>query len=365
MSNGSLCFVGGQSRLKAGCGQNCPPHKPCQRKLTHYRKMTYNVRSFAGALLILSGCGYVGEPLPPLMNVPGRAENLAAVQRGPNIIAHFTLPTLTTEGRVLKQSLRLDVRIGVKPEGQFNAVKWAASAKAISGGTTVNGVATYTIPAAEWTGKQVVVAVRIVGANGRDAGWPDPATLTVVAPPEQPRDLTAIAVPQGVQLTWHGAGNVFAVLRRGRDEKDYQPLGRSDKPEWTDATAEFGKPYSYVVQSLVKAGDGEAQSELSREAAITPVDTFPPATPTGLTAVPSTTSIELVWERGTEPNLAGYRVYRAVGNGAFERVSDTQELPAYSDHKIEAGKTYRYAVTAVKANGMESKQSEPVEVTAP
>lgn len=327
-------------------------------------------RSFAffcgfSALLILWGCGYVGEPLPPLMNIPGRGENLSAVQRGRNIIAHFTLPTLTTEGVVLKRSVRLDLRIGLKPEGQFNAAKWAASAEAVSGGTTANGLATYTIPAAEWTGKQVLVAVRIVGANGRDAGWSDPATLTVVAPPEQPRDLTATAVAQGVSLTWHGAGNTFAVLRRGPNEKDYQALGRSDKPEWTDVTAEFGKPYGYVVQSLAKAGEGEAQSEPSNEAAITPVDTFPPATPTGLTAVPSTTTIELVWERSTEPNLAGYRVYRAVGNGAFERLSDTQELPAYSDHKIEAGKTYRYAVTAVKRNGMESKQPEPVEVAAP
>jgi hypothetical protein len=43
-------------------------------------------------LLFLCGCGYIGEPLPPLMNIPGRGDNLAAVQRGSNIIAHVTLP---------------------------------------------------------------------------------------------------------------------------------------------------------------------------------------------------------------------------------------------------------------------------------
>ena len=138
-----------------------------------------------------------------------------------------------------------------------------------------------------------------------------------------------------------------------------------EKPEYTDATAEFDKPYAYLVQSVVKAGDGEAQSDLSSEAAITPVDTFPPAPPVDLKAVTSTTSIELVWERNTEPHLAGYTVYRALGDGAFQRLTDTQELPAYSDHKIEAGKTYRYTVTAVKKNGRESKQPEPVEVVAP
>jgi len=321
---------------------------------------------FAFALLLLLwGCGYIGEPLPPLMNIPGRGEDLMAIQRGSNIVAHVTLPTLTTEGVVLKQSMRLDLRIGPKPNGPFNADAWAAGAKPIGGGTTANGIADYRIPATEWIGKQVSIAVKIIGANGRDAGWSSPAELTVVAPPEQPRDLSAEAVPQGVRLTWRAAGNAFAVLRRGPEEKDYQSLGRSDKSEYIDATAEFGKPYTYLAQSVVKAGEGEAQSELSNEAAITPVDTFPPGAPAGLTAVPSTASIELVWERNTEPNVIGYRVYRALGSGAFELLADSLALPNYSDHKIEGGKTYRYAVSAVKSNKKESKMSEVVEVAAP
>ncbi len=319
----------------------------------------------AASLLLLWGCGYIGQPLPPLMNIPGPGENLTAVQRGSTIIAHVALPTLTTEGVLIKQSVRLDLRIGPKPGGGYQAEAWAAGAKAVGGATTANGIAEYSIPAAEWVGKQVLLAVKIVGANGRDAGWSLPAELTVVAPPEQPHDLSAEAVPQGVRLTWHGAGSAFLVLRRGPEEKDYQMLGRSPVPEYIDATAEFGKRYSYLVQSLVKVGSGEAQSDLSNEMVITPLDTFPSAAPVGLAAVPSTASIELVWERSTEPNVIGYRVYRALGNGAFERLSDTQELPAYSDHKIETGKTYRYAVTAVKSNQVESKLSEPVEATAP
>jgi len=320
---------------------------------------------FPAPVLLLCGCGYIAEPLPPLLNIPGRGENLAAVQRGSNLIAHVTLPAYTTEGALLKNGVRLDLRIGPKPNGPFDAVAWASGAKAIGGGSTANGIAEYRIPASEWIGKQVLIAVKVIGANGRDAGWSSPAELTVVAPLEQPRDLNAEAVPQGVRLTWQGAGNAFAVLRRGPDEQDYKALGRSPTPEYIDATAEFGKPYSYLVQSIVKAGEGEAQSEPSTEAAITPVDTFPPAAPAGLTAVPSTASIELVWERNTEPNVIGYRVYRALGNAALELLADAQLLPAYSDHKIESGKTYRYAVSAVKSNKKESKLSEPVEVAAP
>jgi hypothetical protein len=316
-------------------------------------------------LLGILGCGYIGEPLPPLLNIPARVADLAAVQRGSNLLVNLTLPTMTTEGVLLKQDVRLDLRAGPKPAGAFQADAWAASARSAGQGVIENGRASYRIPASEWIGKDVAVAVKVVGANGRDAGWSNPVTLTVVPPPEQPAGLTAEAVPGGVHLTWRGAGNDFAIFREGPDEKTFTLLAHSDKPEATDATVQFGKPYLYVVQSFAKAGQGKAESELSNEVQIVPADTFPPAVPAGLTAVPSTASIELVWERNTEPDLAGYRVYRALGGGPFERLADSQELPSYSDRKIESGKVYRYAVSAVKRNGVESKMSAPVEVTAP
>jgi len=320
--------------------------------------------SFA-ALLSLPGCGYIGEPLPPLLNIPQRAGGVIAAQLGSNIEVRFALPTYTTEGQILKQDVTTEVRIGLKPAGQFNADAWAATAKSVPGGATVNGGVEYLIPAAEWVGKEVAIAVKIVGLNGRDSGWSNPATLVVVALPETPHGLAAEAAPQGVHLTWQGTGNSFAIFRRGPDEKEFSALAQSEKPEWMDSTAEFGKSYTYVVRSLVKAGTGEAESELSNEAAITPLDTFAPATPAGLTAVPSTSSIELVWERNTDNNLAGYRVYRALGDGPFTRISDTEPLPAYSDHQVEPGKTYRYAVTAVKKNGKESPRSAVVQPSAP
>jgi fibronectin type 3 domain-containing protein len=72
-------------------------------------------------------------------------------------------------------------------------------------------------------------------------------------------------------------------------------------------------------------------------------------------------SVELTWERNTEADLAGYRVYRATGDGAFEKLDDVQ-VPAYSDRKVEAGKTYRYALSAVDQAGNESARSAAVTV---
>jgi hypothetical protein len=277
----------------------------------------------------------------------------------------FGVPAVTTEGTLIKQATRLDLRIGPGPGTPFNADAWAAGAKAVSGAAFDNGRARYKIPATEWMSQEVQIAVKVIGANGRDAGWSNNASVTIVPPPPQPLDFRAASDPQGAHLTWRAAASTFLVFRRGPEDKDFALAGKSDKPEWTDATAEFGKTYTYVVQSVAVAGKGRVESELSAEAEITPVDTFPPTVPAGLTAVPSTASIELVWERNTEPAVAGYRVYRSLGGGPFERLADTQELPSFSDHKIESGKVYRYAVSAIKHNGVESKLSPPVDATAP
>ena len=81
--------------------------------------------------------------------------------------------------------------------------------------------------------------------------------------------------------------------------------------------------------------------------------------------MPTANSIELTWGRDTEPDLAGYRIYRAEAGGEFKKVGETAEAPSYSDRQIEAGKKYRYKVSAFDTAGNESKQSAEIEVTTP
>jgi fibronectin type 3 domain-containing protein len=273
---------------------------------------------------------------------------------------------LTTVGLRLKEEPRLELRIGPKAPAPFNADAWAATAQPAGPPPAVeNDVARFEVAVSGWAGKEVTIAARALSHGGRDAGWSTPVTLSLALPPEVPADLRADPDPQGVRLTWRAAATSYTIFRQAPGESAFSVAGHPDRPEWIDTNAEFGKSYAYVVQSIVKAGDSQAESDPSDEVRITPADVFPPAVPTGLTGVPSTASIELAWDRNTEPGLAGYRVFRAIGNGPFELVSDTQELPGYGDHKIESDKLYRYTVSAVKRNGLESKQSPPVEVTAP
>ena len=94
------------------------------------------------------------------------------------------------------------------------------------------------------------------------------------------------------------------------------------------------------------------------------VDHFAPGIPTGLAVLAGAKTIELGWDRNTDADLAKYRVYRALGDGAFARVAEV-EPPAFRDAQIQTGQRYRYAITAVDRLGNESARSEPAEVEAP
>jgi len=307
----------------------------------------------------------MGNPMPPLANIPMAVRDLGAEQQGDAILAQFTLPTTTTENQPIRKTPRLDFRIGVGGS-PFDASAWAAGATVVSGATYRNGVAHYAIPTAAWAGKTATLAVRAIGANGKAAAWSNLVTLPVVAPPEKPRNVRATDTAEGVHLTWEARGDGFRVFRRAGEEEDFTQAAAAEQAQWTDQAIEFGKAYTYRVQTMVKlAGGREALSDFSDTASATPQDVFPPAAPTGLGASTAPNSIELTWNANTEATLGSYSVYRAAGPGAFEKIAEGVTLPAYSDRKAAHGQSYRYAVTAVSRTSHESPRSETVETTLP
>jgi hypothetical protein len=311
-------------------------------------------------LFLLGGCGYVGDPLPPLANIPARIVDVAAVQRGARLIVHFTAPTETAEHMPIKPPVHLDLRVGPSVTPLNNVDDWAAPARQIPEVQPKNGLATYDIPAGDWIGKPVTIAAFATGGNRKNGPWSNFVNLTVVPPPPVPANILPVAVANGVRLTWDGGPGQYRVLRRAGDAKEFTLAATVDAPEWVDTAAETGKKVEYLVQRVAPP---TAESELPDPVAITPADTFPPAAPSGLRAVGGANTIELTWERNTESDLAGYRVYRAVGEGAFEKVGDTSVLPAFSDKAVEAGKTYRYQIAAFDQAGNESGRSAIVFTT--
>ena len=199
------------------------------------------------------------------------------MQRSGRLIVHFSPPTETTEGMTIKTPPRLDLRVGTAV-APFNAEAWASDARKFAPAELKNGLAEYEIPAADWVGKDITIGARSIGSNGKDSAWSF-VNLAVVPSPPAPSNVTPVATAAGVKLTWRGDPGEYLVFRRAGDEKNFAQVGKAATPEFVDATAEFGKPYTYEVQRIAPAGKGVAESELSEPSSITPIDTFPPAAP--------------------------------------------------------------------------------------
>ena len=319
------------------------------------------------AVLCLTGCGYVGEPLYPALNIPKATVDLTAVERGSNIDVNFTIAALTTEGLVVKEIVAIDLRIGPNLSVPFQHGPWMDSATRIevpvSGKT---GPVRVNVPVQPFIGRDVVVGVRAVGAKGRASEWSNLVTVNVRAPLATPMDFTSVPDEKGVLLTWNAPGvnqsvKSFRIFRKAAGEPRPSPLGTAAEGRYLDATAEFGAHYEYWVEGV----EGTAESELAGPLAVTPTDTFAPAVPAGLAASSGLQTIELAWERNTEPDFKGYRVYRRMGEGSFEKIVELIEAPSFSDKKVETGKRYGYAVSSVDQSGNESAKSPVFEISAP
>jgi fibronectin type 3 domain-containing protein len=316
----------------------------------------------AGALFS-AGCGSIGQPLPPALRLPQRVLDLSASQQGDKILVRFTVPARTTENLIIQKPVTADLGIG--PAGTPSDLStWDASAKHFTDIPTEKPEVRYAVPAGVWIGKDIVIAVRILSDKDRTAGWSNQVTLSVVAPLAPPTSLIQQEVSEGIRLTWQGDAPMYRVFRRVDAGENATALAETDRPTYLDTTIEYQKTYHYSVEAFRATGDVHASSEPTPAVNVTPIDKWPPPVPTGLAAIASPGRVELAWDRSTAPDLAGYSIYRADGDGSLTKIGETREGPSYSDRTVSAGKTYRYAVSAFDQIPNESEKSPPVSIQA-
>ena len=312
----------------------------------------------------LAGCGSIGEPLYPALHIPMRAPDLTVVERGDKLVLTFTIPPQTVEGLPLKEIGGVDLRVGPNPNSNtWNADAWAASATSVAVPTPQSpGPVQATVPIAQFLGKEVIVAVRVTNPKGRDAGWSDYKTFTVQPPLADPTNFKVAADPKGVALTWNASSpSQFRIYRKAEQQQKPVLLATATEPNYVDISAEFGKTYEYSIQAV----RDKLESNLVGPRTITPMDIFPPAVPSGLTASVGIGAVELAWNRNTESDFKEYRVLRSEEGGPFVEIARGLDTPIYSDRAIQSGKHYRYQVLAADQKGLPSAPSAPVEITAP
>jgi predicted small lipoprotein YifL len=369
--------------------------------------MTRSARAFVSMLLLiplaLAACGRRGPPIPPERRLPAAVSDLAATVVSDGVRLTWTLPRIRVDRSPVKELARAEVYRRLEEAGATEPPRPAVvSFGGLFGGPTelpgFERVANITLKEpkpAELTGSAVTYTDAQGVAVGRrytyvviavdDQGRPSPPSNRVaVAVAALPKPVTGLVARPGdreVRLTWTAPtsladgspiteGLVYNVFRTTSAEvRPTRPLNPEPiaTPSYLDLGAQNDTTYFYSVQTLLgRRGPASPPSEI---VSATPDDQTPPAQPRSLAAVVAGATVRLAWEAVSDPDLAGYYVYRSTTPGrGYEKLTERPTAAStFVDAQIRAGQTYYYIVTAVDRSrrGNESVPSAEASIRVP
>jgi len=316
-------------------------------------------------LLLIGGCGYKNQPVPPESVVPQPIEDLHYAVSDKGLRLDWSYPVETIKGTALEQidsfelfraetaiedycgdcpvpfAEPLDLPGGVSVEGDLRRKGFYESSLLKSGYKYFFKIRSRTSWWASSSDSNVVTFI-----------WFEPAAA--------PENVTVSAGDQEIALSWKPVTKRFdgqplqMELRyqvlRSEGGKDFVKIGEPlTTAQYVDHQVRNGQKYFYTVQSLLVHEDELVSGGVSEGVVSTPVDLTPPPPPTGVTAVWTGSGVKIFWDKNSDVEVGGYRVYRRdADKDDYEMLGSVD--PAYIifvDSQAKENKRYYWAVTAV------------------
>ena len=329
------------------------------------------------------------QPLAPTLKLPLAVKDLRASRSANAVKLNWTMPSRTTDNTPLDGKVPVYVWRSTSDQrrdlvGDFSAEPGKP------------GEYSDVLPAEMQTGPplSLTYAVELLNHTGHSIGLSNVAYSAAGTAPPAITNLTAKLADDGVQLHWGASATATGAVRIHRKvlqptpAKSASPQGGEQEPATVtllvaatdgkdfgaalDRSAVFGRQYQYWVERVLSVHIGghevEIDSSPSNMVDIETKDVFPPKPPQQVVAVATEGAVDLSWAANTEPDLAGYIVYRSDAGAKPERISPSGApliAPAFRDISAKAGHTYRYSVSAVDTSGNESSRSTDAEETLP
>lgn len=363
------------------------------------------------AVLLLFGCAAPGVPVARQSAVPKAITDLSAKQFGNSMVLTFTLPKETTQGHTLSSPPAIEIyrafgntqtasSVGAPEQGELiiTIPSQMVDQYRDHGGIRISDVLAQADLAAHLgSGTFYTVRTRVAKHDSVDSNR---VQVPILPAPQPIEDLRAQITKTTVELSWTtpailppgsappasvsyriyraeaAPGNLPPPSANAKAQgESAQPvlLGESPTPSYGDKSFTFGQTYAYSVRSVATYESGSVESNDSNVLAVTPRDTFAPATPEDVAATVTAGSgsaaprVDLSWVIRSDSDLLGYNVYRSDTEGSVGARMNTEPLvtPVFRDDTVVAEKRYFYRVTAVDRGGNESAPSAPVAVTVP
>lgn len=176
----------------------------------------------------------------------------------------------------------------------------------------------------------------------------------------------SVAIAWDAEMADDHAG--FQLMLSNNDSSGFTPIGNSINKEHKSHTIEIEEIGIWYIK--VQAIDTNGNASLSETMRVQILDKIPPSIPKGVQLSFDDKTLTLKWEPNTEPDLAGYIIYRAYADSKNMPMLKMMSRPfaenTYSEtfpsNRVE---NYIYYVVSRDTNGNQSEVSEPVLLVMP
>jgi hypothetical protein len=346
------------------------------------------------ATLALAGCGMPGAPLPPSLNLPDPVNDLTATRAGGEVKLAWTNAKKNSDKILLKGPVTARLCRGETTFANCTTV----ATLTVEPGAASSFTDTLPQPLTSGAPRPLKYFVELKNRRDRSLG---PSNEAAVLAGEAPGALSGLAAElrrDGIELRWTAdrasAPTAVRLLRTLATPAEKKPkegvltppaepqerklmVENARSSHALDADVRMGSSYEYRAQRVARVTVNgqtlELAGPLTAPVRIDAVNIFPPAQPKDLAAVATagdngaSPAVDLSWQPNTEPDLAGYVVYRRENSSAWQRISPAQPVvgPSFRDAKAEPGHSYTYAVSAIDQDGHESDRSAATTETVP
>jgi hypothetical protein len=304
-----------------------------------------------GFLLLLAGCGKVGDPLPPFIRIPEAVSDLTAVQSGHELILSWTNPARNIDGSLATNLQRIHIYRGDAPLATVDV-------------TAAGQRQSYTVPAAPLTGGGHTFAVQAETAARKLSTRSNTVSITPVEVPGQVTSLRATVDLNKILLEWDSPlesaalANVYIVVKSSTEPQTEESFAVKER-RFEDERYEAGETYVYKVTAGRLMGDIQIPGVSGNSITVLAADKTAPKAPEGLQIVASNDGAFLTWKANAESDLAGYRVFRS-DDPHTEFAPLTNEVHATNAFfNVRHRPGVYYTVSAIDESGNESPMSIP------